>query len=212
MVGASLGGSTALMTAGQRIAEGLDPLHVRRLHDPAAPLGVGGHRLADVVHDARRLVDVRPVRDRDVLVDPRPDAGPVGRDLDLAVGDRVAESQPRVVLVRKSRQHLQQSNGPVVVLIFQILLRQLCELRNLCAVGHDPHPVDIARFISGFIGARPGSDLGFQGIQELTRVITHCQIHRPDVGLDPTNQAGTPLGLFGTDPFVTDDAAVRSRS
>ena len=54
--------------------------------------GIGGHLLADLVDDADRLVDVGPVGDRHVLVDPRPDAGEVAGDLDLAVGHRVDDA------------------------------------------------------------------------------------------------------------------------
>src|SRR5947199_404534 len=64
-------------------------IDLRRLEDAALPLGVGGHRLADVVDDLRRLVDVGAVGDRDVLIDSGPDPGQVARDGDLAVGDGV---------------------------------------------------------------------------------------------------------------------------
>ena len=64
-----------------------------------------GHLAPDLVDDVDRLVDVGAVGDRDVLVDPRPDAGQVGGDLDLAVGDgvddavEVAERRPPQVEV-----------------------------------------------------------------------------------------------------------------
>ena len=73
-------------------AEGLDPLDARRLEDPALPDRIVGISLPDRVDDGDRRVDVRAVGDRDVLVDPGPDAGPVGGDLDLAVRDGVDDA------------------------------------------------------------------------------------------------------------------------
>ena len=69
-----------------------DAIDLRRLEHPALPDRVVGHRLADVVDDLGRLVDVGAVGDGDVLVDPGPDARPVRGDLDLAVGDGVDDA------------------------------------------------------------------------------------------------------------------------
>src|SRR6185369_7870958 len=76
------------------------PLDARRLEDPALPDRIGGHRLAELLDDLDRLVDVRSEGDRDVLVDPGPRPRPVRRDLDLAVRDgmddpvEIAERRP----------------------------------------------------------------------------------------------------------------------
>ena len=64
-------------------------LDAGRLEDPPLPDGVGGELVTDLVDDLDDLVDVRPVGDRDVLVDPGPHPGEVGGDLDLPVGNRV---------------------------------------------------------------------------------------------------------------------------
>ena len=69
-----------------------DPLDARGIEDAPAPDRVGGHRPADLVDDLDGALDVGPVGDRDVLVDPRPDAGQVRGDLDLAVGHRVDDA------------------------------------------------------------------------------------------------------------------------
>ena len=56
------------------------------------PGGVGLHRLADIVDDLDRTIDVRAVGDRHVLVDPRPDARQVRGHLDLPIRDRMDDT------------------------------------------------------------------------------------------------------------------------
>ena len=67
------------------LAEGVDPYHRRRLDEPVAPRGILGEPGANLVDDRGRALSVGVVGDRDVEVDPRPDARVVRRHRDLPV-------------------------------------------------------------------------------------------------------------------------------
>ena len=85
------------------------------------------------------------------------------------------------------------------------------ELRDLGGVGHQPHTVDVPRFVGRFIVAFASGSCAFEGREQLAGVIPHRQIHSADVGLDAADQPGAAFSLLLANPFIANDDAIRSR-